>query len=63
MELSRVKIDLNKAQAQAEQFAPIFRQFQQLAANGADKADGKNPFPLRGGHRHSAYQEDAATCP
>ena len=45
MEIIEVTNEFSKAQQQAEQFAPIFRQYQKLASNVAQRVSGNNPFP------------------
>lgn len=45
MKISEAWIDYSEAAQQAEQFHPIFRVYQKLAANKIEKRNGCNPFP------------------
>lgn len=45
MKITEIQKEYSKARGQAEQFAPIFRQYQKLAANVVDRRNGSNPFP------------------
>lgn len=57
MELEKVYTEFSKAQTQATQFQPIFRQYQKLAANVTDKRRGSNPFPYGEGTAASVIQK------
>jgi hypothetical protein len=60
VDIVRVKSDYNKARGQATQFAPIFRQYQKLAANTVDDASTQNPFPYGEGTACLYHKEDAS---
>lgn len=45
MKIDEVAKEYSKAKTQAEQFGPIFRQYQKLAGNVAARVSGNNPFP------------------
>ena len=40
MKITEIQKEYSKARGQAEQFAPIFRQYQKLAANVVDRRNG-----------------------
>lgn len=46
MEVTQIRSEYEKAHEQAQMFAPVFKQYQRLAANKLDVPMGRNPFPF-----------------